>query len=550
MSCKEIKQPAAQKIVSTPQQMDEKVKELIASSLDYASSKDGQLNDSIRLKHFSLLSLIYREYSYSSLWCSTQKWLAQGDSLLDFIGQSKLFGLFPSDYQVDRLHEIQNLFFADSLMKKERKDAALWARADLMISDALIGIIKDIKLGRLPADSITLRKDSVLKNEFIKEKFNSIVAGHSLHAVIASLEPVHAGYHQLKAGIKNFLETADFKNISVINYPDKNSAGLKAAISKRLVESGYIDSSLAKPDSLQLATILKKYQKDKRLAADGKIGAQTIRELNLSDQEKFNRIAITLDRYKMLPEQMPGKFIWINIPSYTLKLVSNDSVIISSRIVVGKQKTRTPVLNSVISEMITYPQWNIPQSIIVKEILPALKKNPGYLARKGYGLFDKMGEEIDPFSVDWNKYKKAIPYRIIQGSGDDNALGILKFNFINKYAVYLHDTNQRYYFGLDSRALSHGCIRVQEWEKMAYYILNLENEFARVQNKSSVPADSLRHWLASKEKHIIPVRTQLPVFIRYFTCEGTKGKIIFFEDIYDEDKNLASDIFSGKKLNL
>jgi murein L,D-transpeptidase YcbB/YkuD len=550
LSCDDISQPAGKQIVNIPQQMDAKVKELIAASLDYASSKEGKVDDSILLKNFSLLSLIYRENSHSPLWCSSQKWLVQGDSLLDFIEQSKLFGLFPSDYHFDRLHDIQNLLLADSLMQKERKDAALWARADLMLSDALISVIKDIKLGRLPADSITLRKDSVLKDGFVKEKFKSIVKGNSLHAVIASLEPGHAGYHQLKAGIKDFLRAADFKNISIIDYPAKNSTELMAAIIKRLFESGYIDSATAKPGSVQLATVLKKYQTDNKLTADGKIGAQTIRQLNLSDREKFYRIAITLDRYKMLPEQMPEIFIWINIPSFTLKLISNDAVIVSSRIVVGKQKTRTPVLNSAISEMITYPQWNIPQSIIVKEILPALKKNPGYLARKGYGLFDQMGEEIDPFSVDWSKYKKGIPYRIIQGSGDDNALGILKFNFVNKYAVYLHDTNQRYYFGLDSRALSHGCIRVQEWEKIAYFILNLENEFAKVQNRNFVPADSLRHWLASKEKHTIPISIKVPVYIRYFTCENINGKVVFFEDIYDEDRDLADKIFSGKKAGL
>lgn len=549
-SCNDVKQPAKKEIVSDPQQMDKKVKGLIATSLVYASSKDGYINDSIRLKNVSLLSLIYKEDSSSSYWCSAQKWQAQGDSLLDFIGQSKLFGLFPTDYHSDRLQDIRQHFLTDSLAENERKDAALWARADLMLSDALISIIKDIKLGRLPVDSITLRKDSVLKEEFIKEKFKSIASGNSFHAVIASLEPVHAGYHQLKAGIKNFLATASFKNISVINYPGKNSGELKASVIKRLFESGYLDPASAKPDSIQLATVLKKYQKDNRLTADGKIGAQTVRQLNLSDIEKFNRIAITLDRYKMLPEQMPEKYIWINIPSFTLKLVSNDSIIILSRIVVGKQKTRTPVLNSAISDMITYPQWNIPQSIIVKEILPALKKNPGYLARKGYGLFDQKGEEVDPFSIDWSKYEKGIPYRIIQGSGDDNALGILKFNFINKYAVYLHDTNQRYYFGLDSRALSHGCIRVQEWERMAYYILGLENEFAKVQNRNSVPADSLKHWLAGKEKHTIPIRIKMPVFVRYFTCENINGKIVFYEDIYDEDHDLAEKIFTGKKTGL
>jgi murein L,D-transpeptidase YcbB/YkuD len=539
--------PTEKEIVKVPEQMDTKVTELITASLNYAMSNEGKIDDSISLYNDSLSSILYKQKSYVPLWSSTEKWLPQGDSLLHFIEHSSLYGLYPGDYHFDRLKKVRNIFLADSLMKSERKDAALWARADLMLSDALISIFHDINLGRLPKDSITMRKDSVLDGLLIAEKFNAIVSGLSLDSVIATLEPKHKGYKDIKTSVKNFLDSANFNPISAIIYPNKNSNELRAGVIKRLFESGYIDSSFMPADSLQLAAILKKYQKDKKLTEDGKIGGQTIRMLNLSDAEKFNRIAITLDRYKMLPEEMPGTYIWINIPSYTLKLFSNGTIIVSSRVVVGKQKTRTPVLTSAISDMITYPQWNIPQSIIVKEILPALKKNPDYLTRKGYGLFDSKGEEVDPYSVNWSKFSKGIPYRVIQGSGDDNALGILKFNFYNKYAVYIHDTNQRYYFGLDSRALSHGCIRVQEWEKIAFFILNLENEFAKARNRNSVSSEELRHWLANKEKHIIPVSVKIPIFVRYFTCESTGGKIIFFEDIYDEDKELATRLFAGKK---
>jgi len=539
--------PAEKEIVKIPEQMDTKVTELITTSLNYAMANEGKVDDSISLYNDSLSSILYKQRSNAPLWSSTEKWLPQGDSLLHFIEHSALYGLYPGDYHFDRLKKIQNLFLADSLVKTERKDAALWARADLMLSDALIKIFRDIKLGRLPQDSITLRKDSVLHEELIAEKFRAIVSGFSMDSVIATLEPKHKGYRELKDAVKTFLDSANFNPITTITYPNKNSNELKTAVIKRLFESGYIDSSSMPADSLQLATVLKKYQKDKKLTEDGKIGGQTIRMLNLSDAEKFNRIAITMDRYKMLPEEMPGIYIWINIPSYTLKLISNGTVIIASRVVVGKQKTRTPVLTSAISDMITYPQWNIPQSIIVKEILPALKKNPGYLAKKGYGLFDGKGEEVDPYSVNWSKFSKGIPYRVIQGSGDDNALGILKFNFYNKYAVYLHDTNQRYYFGLDSRALSHGCIRVQEWEKIALFILNLENEFAKAHNKNSVSPEELKLWLSNKEKHIIPISAKIPIFVRYFTCEPAGGKIIFFEDIYDEDKELSTRLFAGKK---
>src|SRR5437763_8908740 len=114
------------------------------------------------------------------------------------------------------------------------------------------------------------------------------------------------------------------------------------------------------------------------------------------------------------------------------------------------------------------------ESIIKKDILPGLKRDKGYIARQGFHLIDLNDNEIDPYTINWSKYRNSIPYRVVQGSGDDNALGVLKFNFPNKYAVYLHDTNQRYLFGKSSRALSHGCVRVQQWKSLADYIFRYD----------------------------------------------------------------------------
>ena len=545
-SCNRHKKPAGKEIVNTAEQMDPKVKELIKISLSYTISNNGQLNDSTRLTEDSTLNFLYTQNEFVPFWCSAEKWKPQADSLFKFIAQAKLYGLFPSDYHFSQLKKIWNMILADSVTRDIKSDAALWTRAELMLSDALVTIFKHLKLGRLPSDSITLRRDPVVSKEFIKLKFNEIRDGGSLVSVIESLEPTHKGYHELKAGIKNFLEKADFSQVSTIKYPDKNQENLKASVVKRLFESGYIDSTTIALDSIELSKILLKFQKERRLTPDGKIGPQTIRELNSSDREKFIRIAITMDRYKMLPEEMPEIYIWVNIPSYSMGLYNRKSLIVSGRIVVGRPQTRTPVLTSSIYEMVTYPQWTIPQSIIVKEILPSLKKDPGYLARKGYSLFDSKGEETDPFSVDWSKYNKGIPFRVIQGSGDANALGVLKFNFYNKYAVYLHDTNQRFYFGLDSRALSHGCVRVQEWQKVAFFIMENEMNYSMKNKKRYVPVDSLKHWLKVKEKHIISLNDRIPVYIRYYTCEGLNGRVVFYEDIYNEDRDLEEFLFKTK----
>jgi murein L,D-transpeptidase YcbB/YkuD len=175
-----------------------------------------------------------------------------------------------------------------------------------------------------------------------------------------------------------------------------------------------------------------------------------------------------------------------------------------------------------------------------------MKRNPNYLARKGFSLVDLKGETIDPYSVDWAKYSKGIPYKVVQGSGDDNALGILKFNFNNPYSVYLHDTNQRYLFKNAARALSHGCVRVQEWEKLAFYIARNDSINLKEGATLNYTVDSIKNWLADKKRKTIIVKNRIPLYIRYFTCEGDKGKIKFYEDIYGEDRALRQKYFAHK----
>ena len=547
-SCEERPKPEEKVIVKAPEKMDDKVKELIRSFLEYSASKNERMDDSTVLYQLPILTDLYKQKTFAPQWSSSQKWLAQGDSLLLFIEKAKLYGLFPTDYHSHQLAILKKIFAGDALKDKETQDAASWARADLMLSDALVSIFHDIKLGRLPNDSITLRKDSVLSEDFISSKFNAAASGLSLNVIMSTLEPKYKGYHELKEAVRNFLDSADFNPITPIVFPNKNRDELKAAVVKRLFEAGYIDSLNAQPDSLQLAGVLKKFQKNNRQTIDGKIGSQTIRMLNLSDAEKFDRIAITMDRYKMLSDSFPEKYIWVNIPSYSLKLMNRDTLILNSKVVVGKPITRTPVLTSAVSEIITYPQWTIPESIVEKEIIPGMKKDTGYLRKKGYMILNYKNEEVSPDSVDWAKYEKKIPYKVIQGSGDDNALGVLKFNFPNKYSVYLHDTNQRYFFGQDIRALSHGCVRVQEWEKMAFYIMNNQvDSNVKKKKPNEITLDSMTHWLAIKEKHSIPLRKRIPVYIRYFTCEANDGRIRFFEDIYEEDKKMIELLFANKR---
>jgi L,D-transpeptidase YcbB len=531
-------------IADTPAALNEKTSALLKKYVEKAAGNKVLSGDSLFvLKHPGLVQQVYREKAFKALWSKDENWLPAGDSLFTFIEQSKLYGLFPEDYFFQQLKETRNKFFADSLYKSDRKDALLWADADMMLTEAFFRIVSDIKIGRLPKDSVTLRKDSVLSNDFYYEQVNNMLQTGSVKKVIEPLEPSHNLYHRLKAGIKHFLDSADYREYSIVPYPEKNQVIFQKALQKRLYEGGYIAYDSVAADSVTLANAVKKFQQQKGLTVDGKAGEGTVRMLNVNDREKFVRIAISLDKYKLLPASLPDKYIWVNVAANYLRVMEKGEEKLYSRVISGKPKTKTPLLNGAVSMLITYPQWVPPPSIVAKEILPAVKKNPGYLARKGFSLLDKDGNEVDPYTVDWSKYTKTAPYRIVQGSGDANALGIMKFHFDNKYSVYLHDTNQRYLFGNGMRWLSHGCVRVQEWKELAFYILRNDNLNSSGSNSR---IDSVNTWLIRKEKRNLSLKNKLPVFIRYITCEGKEGKIVFFDDIYGDDKYLRQNYFKGK----
>ena len=545
-SCTEGKTGETKDIVEEPAKMNVRVTDNIS---DMLSSLEGEekFDDSTVLHLYAAINNYYEKNNYEAIWCNNEQLLATSDSLLSFIENARLYGLFPNDYHYNVLTTIVNRFAADTAAVGDRRDAALWSKADILFTDAFFTISKHLNIGRLKPDSMFMRPDSVLTDDFYFAQIDQLKKGKHLYEIFQALEPTHAGYIELKRAVKSFLDSADFdQKFTYVSYPYSDSIVFVQSLTKRLQEEGLLSLQLKESvDSTQLKTALIKLQQDRKLTVDGKFGVQVVRHLNNTDAEKFIRIAINLDRYKALPQQMPEHYVWVNLPSYQLQLWDMDTMRFESRVVVGKPNTRTPLLTSRISDLVVYPQWTIPNSIIMKEIVPALRKNPGYLAKKGYALMTWDGEEVDPYTIDWTKYKTGIPYRIVQGSGDDNALGIMKFNFPNKYAVYLHDTNQRYLFKNEKRSLSHGCVRVQEWDKLTYYIAGLDSTNYK-NDPTRMVSDSIRVWLRRKEKHVLKVKTKLPVYFRYFTAADKNGKLIFFEDIYNEDKTAREAYFSKK----
>lgn len=520
---------SSQELVDKPEQINARAEDVIQGTLKDIIHKKSTGLDSFHIQSPEILLHLYQQQSFQPLWSSSGVFTPNGDSLFAFLSTTRYYGLFPEDYYFSRIASLKTQLITDT-SKEKKLDASLWAYTDLLLTSAFVQVVKDLKVGRILPDSI-IAKDTTLTPDFFLAQLKIYQLLGNKQVFPQQLEPQHADYIKLKTALRSFLDSADFTPYTQVRADD--STQLRRLVYQRMREE---DSTLPPniiPDSSELTKAIRSYQKSKGLKIDGKLTTALITKLNDTDTEKFIRIAINMDRYKQLPP-LPSQYIWVNLPAYYLQLRDSDTIALKSRVVIGKPKTRTPILTSAISDMITYPKWTIPESIIKTEILPGLKKDPGYTISKGYSLVDTGGNEIDPYTINWSKYKNSIPYKVVQGSGDDNALGVLKFNFPNKFAVYLHDTNQRYLFSRSSRALSHGCVRVQAWKDLARYILRNDS----LNSVNAVPVDSMVTWLEMKQRRYIPVRKPIPLFIRYFTCDASEGKLSFYEDVYGEDKKL------------
>lgn len=540
LSCNEnIQPPKEAEIVQEPENVNKKTDENIAATIAFASEQQGKLNDSIMFNMLPVVKLWYEGRDSLRTWSNQQQWLPLADSLYFFIRRSENYGLFPSDYHFSHLDHIRSTLQSDS---SAMLDAALWARADLLYTDAFMQVVKDIKLGRLPTDSVTLRKDSVLADSFYVRLLGEVYNSRVLTPQLEALEPQHRGYQELRTALKGFLDSMDRTRYTYLSYPytdPVDSVEFLKNLQTRLYEGGYLTMNSPDIDTVELTAAVKAYQNKNGLKVDGKAGPMVVKSLNGNGQERFKTIAINLDRYKQLPDTLPQRYLWVNIPAFQLRVWDTDTLKLESRIIVGQPQTRTPLLTSTLTNFITLPQWTVPYSIIFKEMLPKIRENVAYLKKQNLMVVDKNDSIIDPQTINWFKLNKNyFPYQLKQREGDDNSLGVIKFNFRNKYSVYLHDTNARGLFSRPARALSHGCVRVQQWDKLSKYLV--KNDSLRY------PPDTLAAWIKRKEKHTVNFSKKLPIFLRYMTCEVRDGHIVFFDDVYAEDKIARQNGFADK----
>ncbi|MCE9538719.1 MAG: L,D-transpeptidase family protein [Bacteroidetes bacterium] len=531
-------------LVAEPEFVNEEVVELIKKQLsDFDTLKNLVIADD-SLFATKLIIEFYKINKFNVTWSDKGKHSKQSDSLLSLIKNSDDYGLISSDYHFNKI---------ESLIKKERDpktkkyDAVKISEVDILLTDAFFTFAVHVNKGRLNIDSlirewkiiglILPRTTSEREPETdLVAILNGAIKQNIIRETIDSLEPKNKQYQALKFALKNFkFEFRDSEWDSLASR-ESDSTTFNERLKKRLIASHDYADIIENSDSIKLEKAIKNFQCRHNLTEDGKIGKLTFKALQRSKRDYVHQIQMNMERWRNYYSPYEKQFVWVNIPKYEMQVIEEDTLVMKSRVIVGQPDHRTPVLKSTIRYFLIYPYWTVPLSIATKEILPILKRDTSYLRRKNFEVLDYRNRVVET-PINWKKYNKNyFPWKLRQRTGDENSLGILKFNFENKYGVYLHDTDNRRLFKREMRAMSHGCVRLERFIDFAKFLIR--------DDKKNYPLDSLKMDLLKEEQKYVYIKHPIPIYINYFTTEvDNNDELFFFIDVYKKDEKMLKSLY-------
>lgn len=322
-------------------------------------------------------------------------------------------------------------------------------------------------------------------------------------------------------------------------------------IARRLWQTGELASI---PDSMgsvltdDLLEAVNQFRVNNRIATDQSIGSYSIRYLNRPLAYYKDLLALNMERARWQYAQEKGsKYAFVNVAAYMLQAVNEETdSILEMRTCCGSVRNKTPLLSSRIYYMELNPYWNVPQSIIRKEIIPTYRRDTTYFTRNRMKVYDKNGVRINPHDINWSKYKAGVPFTVKQDNKAGNSLGRIIFRFPNPFSVYLHDTPSRRTFARANRAVSHGCVRLEKALQFAFFLLKEPDELMedriRIAMDMAPVSDEgkkLRISQAYRELKHYSLEESIPVYLDYQTVYlDAGGKISYCDDIYKYDAPL------------
>jgi murein L,D-transpeptidase YcbB/YkuD len=462
---------------------------------------------------------------------------ARLDQLIAAIADMQLDGLNPQDYHLKALQSYRaDMSSGWKLPLEEQADL------ELLAMDAMMLATYHLYEGKVDPVKLSSQWNYAPRPVPTQDPLGLLAAAvdsGQIRATFDRARPQHAWYQRGRERLEEYRKIAAAGGWSPISDGPTLKPGVSdprvPALRNRLRVTHDLDDAAPEQyplsqlydDSLEAA--VKRFQERHGLTADGTVGPGTRTALNVPVSMRIDQIRVNLERARWVLHELQGDFVLVDVAGFDVTYFRNDEPIWTSKVIVGRPYRETPIFKSLITYVVFNPTWTVPPTILVKDKLPVLKRDPGYLKRNHIRVVDVNGRDVDPSSVDWSRYGagRLPPYQLRQDPGDDNALGRVKIMFPNPHMVYLHDTPTKSLFDKDERTFSSGCIRVQRAFELAERVLN---------DPVRWNATTMAEAVASNRMQTVNLVKPVQVLILYWTAQPRPdGQVIFRNDVYNRD---------------
>ena len=467
----------------------------------------------------------YRKRDFRPVFLENGELSARGKSVLALLAAADEEGLSAESYLPSGLAAFDAPLPSTDAAAMARLDIDLYAASLRYARDASGGVFDPRKLSRY--NDVT--------PPWVKAESAAQVLAWSPYpdSYLKGLHPTHPAYAAMKAALAAERASSDAPPPEPIPGGKVVKTGASddriPALRERLSGLGYAAKAEPGADDTvldkALSDELRKFQEASGIRVTGALGPQTLAALNDDRRAReTNALIDNMERLRWLPRELGHRYVFVNQAAFEATVMKDGAPEWSTRVIVGRPTTQTSVFHDEMELVVFNPSWGVPPSIIANEYLPKLRRDPGYLDKMGFKVVNQQGKVVPSRSISWASYGKKVPYGVHQPPGAKNALGEIKFLFPNSHDIYMHDTPSRELFSQDTRAFSHGCVRVQNPREFAAVLLGWDQE------------EVAKH-IETPKSETVRLKQKIPVHLTYFTAwPDATGKIRYFDDIYGRDK--------------
>jgi L,D-transpeptidase YcbB len=488
------------------------------------------------------LKRFYAPSNYALAWSVNNRATPQARAIIEVLQEADAKGLNAQDYDAGR--------WSARLDELRQPNAA--ATFDAALTVCTMRYISDLHIGRVNPQhfsfGLSIQRKKYDLAQFIRDR---LVDGNEIRAVLNSVEPPFAGYKRTEAALDRYLKLAQqddgqkLPDVSKPVEPGNEYAGIPRLARLLRLLGDLRESAQLKPGNVYqepLVSAVKHFQERHGLTANGRMGPQTLKQLNTPLSSRVEQLRLTMERWRWVPEQFTQPPVVVNIPEFRLRAFNNQGrVVLGMNVIVGKAyRHETPVFEEDMRYIVFRPYWNVPPSIERAEIVPAVERDRDYVAKKGFEVVTPGGQVVTSGAISDSVLQqlRAGKLAVRQKPGPNNALGLVKLMFPNEYNVYLHSTPSQQLFSESRRDFSHGCIRVEKPAELAAWALSNQPEWTLEKVRAAMQSGG--------DNVTVNLAKPIPVLILYGTAVVEEnGDVHFFDDLYGYDAALAKVLAKG-----